>query len=76
MQLTTRRPASNFQFKQVTPATIWTIVHGLVDYPIVDVVVTNNGNLEKILPAAVTYVDANTCTITFNSAQIGWATLS
>ena len=41
------RPAIIYRHTQSTPAMTWTIVHNLDGYPIVDVYVTDGGNLQK-----------------------------
>ena len=67
--------AVTYRHEQTTPSTIWTIAHGLGMYPIVDAFVTYNGELQKIIPAAVTFIDANTVQLSFTSAQSGYATV-
>lgn len=58
---------------QSTPAAEWVVVHDLNRYVVSDVFfdVNLNGILEKVLPASVEYVDANTIKIIFTEAQIG-----
>lgn len=67
--------ATLYHHDQSTPSDTWTINHNLNTYPIVDAYVVVSGVTEKILPAAVTYVDSMTCTLTFTSAESGWATV-
>jgi len=67
--------ATNFTHHQTTADTTWTLVHNLGRYPVVDVFVLNNSEIERILPLAVTYVDANTCTVTFSTARTGYASV-
>jgi hypothetical protein len=70
-----RRIATVYRHEQVTPATTWTIVHNLLDYPIVDVYVMYGGDLQKIIPSAVNYIDNTTCTVVFTTAFAGYATV-
>lgn len=57
-------------FEQVTPAAIWTVSHGLNDYPAVTVI-DSGGTLVDFF--ALTYVDANTLSLTFGGAFAGKA---
>lgn len=72
-----RRVASIYkhEHEQSTPAATWTIAHGLKDYPIVDVYVMYEGDLQKIIPSAITYVDLDTCTVDFTTPYAGYATV-
>lgn len=71
----TRRVALTYNHVQDTASTTWTIVHGLQDYPIVDVYITLAGELQKVLPQAVTYVNPTTCVVTFSEAVSGYASV-
>lgn len=70
------RIARTVRHEQTTPSKTWTIVHNLGDYPIVDVFVIFNDVLQKIMPASISYVDANTCSVSFTTAFSGYATIS
>ena len=70
-----RRLATSYTHTQDDAATEWTIVHNCGGYPIVDVYTEYDGEMVKIMPSAVTYVDANTCTITFSTPRSGFATV-
>lgn len=61
---------------QTTPSTLWSINHNLGVYPAVDVYVEHNGEIQKIMPLAVTYVDAMTCEVAFSTARAGTAIIS
>lgn len=63
-------------FEITAPALTWNINHGLGVYPAVDVYVTIGAEVQKIMPASVTYVDANNCTITFSEPRAGVAVVS
>ena len=68
-------------FTQSTPATTWTIVHNLggsggEGIPVVDVLITINGVVTKIIPKTVTIVDNNTVTVEFTTAQAGTAIIA
>lgn len=64
-----------YKHVQAAPAETWTIEHNLGVYPIVDAWTTDGGELKKILPAGVNYVNANSCTLEFSSAISGFATV-
>ena len=72
----TPTPVQNYQHVQETAAEVWTINHSMGTYPSVDVYVDVDGVIQKIMPQAVTYVDALTCTVTFSTARSGIATVS
>jgi hypothetical protein len=65
-----------YKHVQATASTTWTIAHYLKGYPVVDVYVTINGAQEKILASEVTYIDTDTCTVTFTMAFAGTAMVS
>ncbi len=71
----TQRVAIGHDHVQDTPAEVWTINHRLGGYPIVDAYISYEGALQRILPSAVTYVDANTCTLTFSTPRAGYASV-
>jgi hypothetical protein len=71
----TQKIAMVYTHVQDTPDTLWTINHKLGIYPIVDCYVTDNGVNQKILPSAITFVDLNTCTVTFTAPIAGHATV-
>lgn len=71
----TMRPVHIYTHEQTDPSTTWTIVHGKGGYPVVDAYTTYNGEMLKIMPVAVTYVDPNTCTLTFSTNRTGFATV-
>lgn len=64
-----------FQHKQDTPAAIWVINHYLHNYPIVDVMVNEEGKLQKIIPKDIKVIDENTCEIHFSTPRTGQARL-
>lgn len=70
------RPVTFYRHVQESAAATWTIPHGLLSYPIVDVYVDYEGQVQKILPSAVTYTDANTVTVTFSEPKAGFATVT
>lgn len=73
---TSYRVASLYQHNQTEPSDTWTIPHGMGAYPCVDAYVTYEGDLVKIIPNEVTYVDAMTCVLTFSEPLSGFATVS
>jgi hypothetical protein len=70
-----QRPATSYNHTQTDPANVWVIPHGLMGYPIVDAYIMNEGVLERIMPAAITYVDLNTCNVVFSTPRAGYATV-
>ncbi len=70
-----RHLANVYRHEQTTAATTWTITHNLGVYPIVDAWTMYEGDLQKILPAQVNYVDENTCTLVFTVPISGFATV-
>lgn len=71
----TLRPVQLYTHEQTEASTTWTITHYKGGYPIVDAYTVYNGETLKIMPSAVTYVDPNTCTLTFSTARTGFATV-
>ena len=76
MSVSLRHPTEMFQFEQSTPSDTWVLVHNLKDYPIVDVYVMHEGELQKMLPNEVVYTDLDTCTILFTQPYSGYATVA
>ncbi len=72
----TPTPAQVYQHIQETAASVWTINHGMGMYPAVDVYIEVDGEIVKIMPQAVTYVNPMVCTLTFSVARSGFATVS
>lgn len=65
---------NTFAFEQATPATTWTITHGLgLDSPIIDCWVDVGGNMTKIMPLSVVVTSDSVVTVTFSSAWAGKA---
>lgn len=71
----TKRIAIGYDHEQAVASTAWTINHNLGGYPIADAYVMYEGDMQRILPSAVTYVDENTCTLTFAIARAGFASV-
>jgi len=67
--------ASSYTHFQETPAIEWVIPHMLGVYPIADVYVDSAGELQKIIPLEVIYVDPNTCRIEFSNPTAGFVTV-
>ena len=72
MSYTEIKPVS---FKQTVAADTWVINHGCGYYPVIDVMVSINGTLQKILPMDISNTDLNTITIKFSRAFTGEARL-
>lgn len=69
----TLRAASMYKHVQDSAADTWTIVHNMGNYPIVDVYVMNDGELVKIMPDSVTYIDPMSCSVGFSVPRTGFA---
>jgi len=67
------RVATFYQHNQDVPATTWNINHYQGGYPIIDVFIIADNLYVKVIPSAITYIDNNTATVTFQSAQAGKA---
>jgi hypothetical protein len=71
-----RQAYTTYEHTQAVASATWSVNHNLMMYPIVDVFVDIGGNLNKIIPAGVTYIDNNNCDITFSTPYSGYATVS
>ena len=68
--------AFGFTYTQATPATTWNVLHALnIQTPVVHVFIETDDGIQRVIPLHVTPVDANNLTITFTSAQSGYAKL-
>lgn len=68
---------STFVYEQSTPSDAWTIVHNLgVRAPIVDTWLEIEGEIVKVMPERVEFVNPNTCTVHFNSPRTGTAVVA
>lgn len=65
--------AQTYQHNQSTPSALWEITHNLGVYPIVDVYVNIDGNMEKILPKDIIRINDNVVNIEFSSPFAGVA---
>lgn len=61
----------NFFHIQTSPSQVWTITHSLGIYPLSEVFVHYEGEIQKILPLSVVHPDLNTTEISFSSAMTG-----
>lgn len=60
---------------QSEPADTWVIEHTTPGYPVVDVYTESNGIVQKILPAAVVYINQFTVEVRFAVPRTGFATV-
>lgn len=65
-----------YQHTQSTPATEWIVQHDLDRYVVQDTFFDIGGNLSKVLPASVEYIDSNSIKIVFSEAQTGTVKVS
>ncbi len=65
-----------YKHTQTAASALWTITHNLGRYPVVDTFITVDGQLRKVMPAEVTFIDSNTCTVAFTSPRAGFATVA
>jgi hypothetical protein len=65
-----------YQHHQVVPATTWTIPHNFALAPPylahIDAYVDRSGSYKPIIPADVTFVNANTLEVTFSNPEVGY----
>ena len=64
-----------YQHDQEVAESVWTVVHNLNTYPIVDVVVDHGEARVKIIPKDVKIIDMNSCEIHFSQPRTGHARL-
>lgn len=71
-----RVSVGGFTFVQSTPSTTWTINHSFGRHPIIDVVISHEGEDTVVLPLLIQHnVDLTQVIITFSSVQAGSARL-
>ena len=64
------------EFTQATPATTWTITHGIGTlYPVVDCYILNGSAYSRFWPEHVNVINSNTVELVFGVAQQGYATV-
>lgn len=61
------------QHVQDQPLATWRIYHEQVGYPVIDVFVTENNTVQKILPSGIVYIDDNTIDVEFSEPRSGFA---
>jgi len=67
---------ADYNFTQAVAATTWTITHNMNAAGVaIDVIIDNLGTLEKAFPSSTVETDSNTVTISFPTAQSGFARL-
>ena len=64
-----------FDFVQASASAEWTINHNLGVKPVMDVMSTVDGDLQKMFPLNVIHVDDNTTVVTFSEPRTGKARL-
>ena len=70
------KTVQRYNHNQTSEASIWVITHNLNTPGIViDIMVNQNGNLEKIIPLDITMNSANVDTITFTQSFTGVASI-
>ena len=68
---------TTFIFEQSDLSDTWTIVHNLsVRAPVVDTWLEIDGQIVKIMPDRVEYVNPSTCRVYFTSPQTGTAVVA
>lgn len=65
--------STNFKHIQEVASNLWTIKHNLSSYPVIDIFVSKNGEIVRILPLEIIYEDGNNCTISFTDDFTGFA---
>ncbi len=70
------KQAFSHNHEQTTPATTWTVTHGLNCKPNVAVMVNYQGSVQEIIPNSITFPDDSTVVIGFTNAYSGFARLN
>ena len=65
-----------YRHTQTAASALWTITHNLGRYPVVDTFISVDGQMRKVMPAEVTFIDNNTCTVAFSAPRSGFATVA
>lgn len=65
--------SKNYIHVQPTPSDVWTINHGLGGLPNVDVIIEENGVVQKVLVDRVAFVDENNIEVRFSNPRQGQA---
>lgn len=71
-----RRVATLHKHVQEDASDTWIVAHNLHMYPVVDCYTFEDGDLIKVLPASVKYLDGETCEIKFSYPVTGIAVVS
>lgn len=72
----TQKIATSYKHIQASASSTWTIAHNLGMYPAIDVFVDEGAQQQKIIPASISYTNANECVVTFSSNRTGLALVS
>ncbi len=63
-----------YEHLQTTPSDVWVIVHNLgIKAPIVDCWIDISGDIVKLIPDKIVFIDVNTCNVEFDVPRIGTA---
>ena len=65
----------DFLHEQTTPASVWVVKHACGN-PVVDVYVSQDGEMIKMLPESVKFISASQCEIHFTGSYTGIAKIS
>jgi cell fate (sporulation/competence/biofilm development) regulator YmcA (YheA/YmcA/DUF963 family) len=71
----TKKIATTYRHVQSTASTIWSLGHNLDMHPIIEAYVTEGGQLLKVIPQRITYVDPNNAELEFSYPITGFATV-
>jgi len=69
-----RRQAVVTTFEQADPSDTWLVTHSANGYPTIDVYVMFQGEMNKIIPQSIEYIDRQTVRVRFSRPYSGFAT--
>lgn len=69
-------PVSTTEFVQTEPSAVWEINHQQTGYPVVDVYILADNIVQKILPAAIIYIDEQNVEVQFSTPRAGYAVVA
>lgn len=71
----TKQVSVTYRHVQDTPSDLWQLTHNLGMHPIIEVYTLDGGDLLKLIPRRITYVDDNNAELEFSFPITGFATV-
>jgi hypothetical protein len=72
----TPQVSTSYQHLQEDAAMVWNVNHNLNTYPIIDVFILYNGEIRRVMPKSIEYIDELNCAVTFTEPRSGFARVS